>query len=48
MRITHIETYPVRIPLKPERRMISALGQHTVSEYVLVRVGTDNGVEGVG
>ena len=48
MRITHIETYPVRIPLKLERRMISALGQHTVSEYVLVRVGTDVGVEGVG
>ncbi len=48
MRITHIETFAVRIPLKPERRMISALGQHTVSEYVLVRVGTDEGVEGVG
>lgn len=48
MRITHIETFPVRIPLKPERRMISALGQHTVSEYVLVRIGTDAGIEGVG
>jgi L-alanine-DL-glutamate epimerase-like enolase superfamily enzyme len=48
MRITHIETFPVRIPLKLERRMVSALGQHTVSDYVLVRVGTDAGVEGVG
>jgi L-Ala-D/L-Glu epimerase len=48
MRITHIETYRVRIPLKPERRMISALGQHLVSEYVIVRVGTDAGIEGVG
>ncbi|HEY3968658.1 MAG TPA: enolase C-terminal domain-like protein [Planctomycetaceae bacterium] len=48
MRITHIETFPVRIPLKPERRMISALGQHTVSDYVLVRIGTDAGVEGIG
>src|ERR1700693_63918 len=48
MKITRIETYPVRIPLKPERRMISALGQHTVSQYVLVRIGTDEGVEGVG
>ena len=48
MRITHIETIPVRIPLKPERRMISALGQHTVSDYVLVRIGTDARVEGVG
>jgi muconate cycloisomerase len=48
MRITQIETCPVRIPLKPERRMISALGQHTVSDYVLVRVSTDAGVDGVG
>src|SRR5262245_63606828 len=48
MRITQIESIPVRIPLKPERRMISALGQHVVSEYVLVRLGTDAGIEGVG
>lgn len=48
MRITHVETFAVRIPLKPERRMISALGQHTVSEYLLVRVGTDAGIEGAG
>jgi muconate cycloisomerase len=48
MRITHIETHAVRIPLKPERRMISALGQHTVSDYVLVRIGTDEGIEGTG
>ncbi|MSR59870.1 MAG: muconate cycloisomerase [Planctomycetaceae bacterium] len=48
MRITHLETYAVRIPLKAERRMISALGQHIVSEYVLVRITTDTGLEGVG
>ena len=48
MKITHIETYPVCIPVKPERRMISALGQHTVSRYVLVRVLTDTGLEGAG
>jgi L-alanine-DL-glutamate epimerase-like enolase superfamily enzyme len=48
MKIAHIETYPVRIPVKPERRMISALGQHTVSRYLLVRVLTDTGIEGAG
>ncbi len=48
MQITHLETYGVRVPLKPERRMISSLGQHTVSDYVLVRIGTDVGIEGVG
>ena len=48
MKITHIETYPARIPLKPERRMVSALGQHTVSEFLLVRVRTDQGLDGAG
>ena len=28
--------------------MISALGQHTVSDYVIVRIGTDVGIDGVG
>jgi L-Ala-D/L-Glu epimerase / N-acetyl-D-glutamate racemase len=48
MKITHIETYPVRIPLKPARHMITALGRHTESLYLLVRVRTDAGIEGVG
>ncbi|MEZ6049543.1 MAG: enolase C-terminal domain-like protein [Planctomycetaceae bacterium] len=48
MKITRIVTYPVRIPLKPEFLMISALGQHQVSEYVIVRVETDAGIEGAG
>jgi muconate cycloisomerase len=48
MRITHVETYPVRIPLKPARHMITALGMHTESSYLLVRLGTDAGIDGVG
>ncbi len=48
MKITRIVTYPVRIPLKPEYRMVSALGRHEVSEYLLLRVETDAGVDGVG
>jgi muconate cycloisomerase len=48
VKITHVETYPVRIPLKPGRHMITALGRHTESSYLLVRVGTDAGLEGVG
>ena len=48
MKIARIETYPVEIPVKPERRMISSLGQHTVSRYLLVRVVTDAGIEGAG
>ena len=45
MKITRISTHQVEVPLKPARRMISALGQHTVSRYVLVRVETDAGVK---
>jgi len=48
MRITRIHCLAVRIPLRPERRMISSLGQHVVSEYPLVRVETDAGIDGVG
>jgi len=48
VRIQALETIPVRIPLKPERRMVSALGRHDVSEFLLVRVLTDTGLEGWG
>lgn len=48
MKITHIETFAVRIPLKPARHMVTALGKHTESPYVLVRLGTDQGIEGIG
>lgn len=48
MKITGIESYPVCIPLKPPRRMISALGQHVESKFLIVRVLTDAGIEGVG
>lgn len=48
MHITAIRSFAVEIPLKPERQMISALGQHTVSRYVIVRVETDAGIDGVG
>ena len=48
MRLTHVETCAVRIPLVPARHMITALGKHTESVYVLVRLGTDAGIDGVG
>ena len=48
MKIALVESIPVRIPLKPERRMISALGRHDVSDFLLVRVVTDDGLEGWG
>ena len=48
MKITHVEVFPVLIPVKPARHMVTALGWHTESKYLLVRVGTDVGIEGVG
>lgn len=48
MKITRVESYMVRVPLKPERRMVSALGRHDVSDYVVVRLSVDSGIEGVG
>lgn len=48
MKITAIETFPVSIALKPEYQMITSLGVHDVSNYLLVRVLTDDGVDGAG
>jgi len=48
MQISSIETFPVRVPLKPERRMVSALGRHEVSDFLIVRITADNGLVGVG
>ncbi|MCA9078441.1 MAG: muconate cycloisomerase [Planctomycetaceae bacterium] len=48
MQIASVEAIPVRIPLKPERRMVSALGKHEVSEFVLVKLMTNDGLVGAG
>src|SRR4029079_5432615 len=48
MKIASIETHPVRVPLKPAYRMISALGRHDESQFVLVKLMTDSGLEGAG
>src|SRR5215468_7038959 len=49
MKITRIETIPIRVPLKPEFAIRSGRGgAHTVSPFLLVRVHTDEGLTGVG
>ena len=48
MKIIRMETYLVQIPLKPERMMISSLGRTVESKYLLLRIWTDEGIEGVG
>jgi muconate cycloisomerase len=49
LKITRIETIPIRVPLNPEFAIRSGRGgAHTVSPFLLVKVHTDEGVIGVG
>ena len=49
MKITRIETIPIRVPLKPEFAIRSGRGgAHTVSPFLLVKVHTDEGIVGLG
>jgi L-alanine-DL-glutamate epimerase-like enolase superfamily enzyme len=49
MKITRIETIPVRVPIKPELAIRGGRGlSHAVSPFLLVRIHTDEGLEGVG
>jgi L-alanine-DL-glutamate epimerase-like enolase superfamily enzyme len=49
MKITRIETIPIRVPLKAEFAIRSGRGgAHVVSPFLLVRIHTDAGLVGVG
>jgi muconate cycloisomerase len=49
MKITRIETIPVRVPIKRELAIRSGRGgSHTVSPFLLVRIHTDDGISGLG
>jgi o-succinylbenzoate synthase len=46
MKITKVESIPVRVPLKGEWRISS--GARTYSDYVIMKVHTDEGIVGLG
>jgi muconate cycloisomerase len=48
VRITEIEPIPVRVPIREEFQIQSALGAHHESPFVLLRVHTDEGITGLG
>lgn len=48
MRITRVESIPVRVPLKSGMLARTAHGLHHTSDYVIVRVYTDQGLVGLG
>lgn len=49
LKITRVETIPIRVPLKPQFAIRSGRGgAHTVSPFLLVKVHTDEGITGIG
>lgn len=49
MKITRIETIPIRVPIKPALAIKSGLGgTHSVSPFLLVKVFADDGLIGLG
>ncbi len=48
MKIAHIETIPVKVPIRPELQIRGSLGMHIESPFVILRVHTDEGVTGLG
>jgi muconate cycloisomerase len=48
MKITNIKTVPAQIGVRPDLVITSSRGTHRVSPYLIVRVYTDTGIEGVG
>lgn len=49
MKITRIESIPVRVPIKPELAILGGRGlSHSVSPFLLVRIHTNEGIVGVG
>lgn len=48
MKITAIETIPVLVPIQPEFVIKGAIGIHSESPFVLLRVHTDEGITGLG
>jgi muconate cycloisomerase len=48
MKITRIEPIPVRVPLKKGMTTKTAHGEHVVTEIVILRVHTEQGIVGLG
>src|SRR5579862_4839712 len=49
MKITRIETIPIRVPLNPKLAIKSGRGgSHAVSPFLIVKIHTDTGAVGLG
>jgi len=48
MKITGIETIPIDVPIHKDKATLGAKGYHASSPFLVVRVHTDEGVDGLG
>jgi L-alanine-DL-glutamate epimerase-like enolase superfamily enzyme len=48
MKITRVETIPVKVPIRPEFQITGSLGKHIESPFLILRVHTDEGLIGLG
>jgi len=48
MKITTIRTFPITLTVRPEYYIVSSVGAHPISRYVVVAIETDEGVTGWG
>nr|MCS5632230.1 hypothetical protein [Pirellulaceae bacterium] len=48
MKITGVTTYRHQLDIKPKYTMITALGVNTGNEFVVLRLHTDVGIDGLG
>ncbi len=48
MKLTRIETIPVKVPIDPQRATRGARGTHAESPFLLLKLHTDDGIVGLG
>ena len=48
MKITRVETIPVKVPIRPQFQIRGSLGMHVESPFLIVRLHTDEGLIGLG
>src|SRR5215831_5596688 len=48
MRITGLRLFPITLTVRPEYYIVTSIGAHAVSRYLIVAIDTDEGVSGWG
>jgi muconate cycloisomerase len=48
VKITSVRTFPITLTVRPEFYIVSSAGAHAISRYVILAIGTDEGLTGWG